>query len=83
MDRMMFEATKATTPFLIYRQLVLDASGLSDARLSDFSARLATAYNVGEPAWMIADEIALRAAHQSKPQKTPRQMALRVVEVAL
>jgi hypothetical protein len=76
----LYAAAKGTTPFHIYKMLVATRAGISMKMLDGFRARLHTAYDMGEPAWMIADEIKLRAS-APKPTKTPRALALRVVTV--
>ena len=67
-------ATKQTAPFIVYKQLVLAQTGLSVALLDQFRTRLGQAFDMGEPVWMIADEIKLRVAAPRK-HKTPKQLA--------
>jgi len=62
----MNQATKETAPFHIFKSLVCEASGLAVAQLH--ADRLHTAYDMGEPVWMVANEMKLRA---QKPCKLP------------
>ena len=55
----MNQATKETTPFIHFKAMVADAAGLAIADLH--ADRLAAAYDIGEPVWMVADEMKLRA----------------------
>ena len=59
--------TKDTTPFHIYKDEVCKAAGLSADRLH--LGRLHAAYDAGEPVWMIAEEMALRAEALMPPVK--------------
>ena len=79
--RNLFDATKETTPFGIYKELVISRAGIFVAQADAHRARLHQAYDMGEAAWMIADELRLRCM-APKPHKTPRQLAVRVVRVA-
>ena len=71
-------ATKETTCFVHFKSNVIDAAGLTFEVANRFSDRIAAAFDMGEPVWMVADELKLRAS-APKPAKTPRQMATRVV----
>lgn len=76
-----YDATKETTPFHIFKLLVATRAGLSMEILDGFKARLHAAYDMGEAAWMVADEMKLRASAPRKT-KSPRSYAVRVVKVA-
>ena len=80
-ETMSNEATKETTPFVHFKAMVIDAAGLSVADVNKFSARVGIAFDMGEPVWMIADEIKLRAAAPAK-HKTPKQLAASFGKVA-
>lgn len=58
-------ATSATTNFNIYKDEVAKAAGIPVARMH--LGRLYTAYDMGEPVWMIAQEMALLAEAMMKP----------------
>jgi hypothetical protein len=74
--------TKGTTPFIHYAANVITSAGVTVEQASPFRARIAAAFEMGEPVWIIADEIKLRVAHTSiKATKTPREYATRVVRV--
>lgn len=77
---MINEATKDTTTFVFFKSNVAEAAGISIEALERFTDRLHAAFDMGEPVWMVADEMKLRAAAPRKP-KTPREMAIRVVRV--
>ena len=62
----MNQATRETTPFHIFKSLVATEAGLSVAELH--AERLHAAYDMGEPVWMVVDEMRLRA---QKPCKLP------------
>ena len=63
-------STNATTPFHIFKHEVAEAAGLSADRLH--LGRLHTAYDAGEPVWMVADEMKLRAEALMPPVKPVR-----------
>ncbi len=67
-------ATKYTTPFVIYKSLVAVETGVTISMLDQFRARLGTAFDMGEPVWMIADELKLRF-NAPRKTKTPKQLA--------
>jgi hypothetical protein len=73
-------ATKETMPFVFFKSSVAERAGLPVETVEVFSDRLITAYDMGEAVWMIADELKLRAAAPRK-HKTPRQLAVRVMEI--
>lgn len=66
----MTTGTRETTPFHIFKDEVAKASGLSVDRLH--LGRLHTAYDMGEPVWMVADEMKLRADALMPPVKPYR-----------
>lgn len=70
-------ATNTTTQFVFYKSMVAEAAGLTIESVQPFIARLGAAFDMGEPVWMIADEIKLRASAPKK-LKTPRQLAQNV-----
>jgi len=72
----MFEATKATAPFHIFKHLVAECSSLPVESLHN--VRLQAAYEMGEAVWMVADEMKLRA-NAPRRSKAARDMAVRVV----
>lgn len=76
----MNRATKETTIFMHYRSMVVDALGCSVSETDKFRQRIGVAFDMGEPVWMIADELRLRLS-APKPTKTPREMAVRVVRI--
>lgn len=76
----MNEATKDTTNFIHYKDWVAGAAGLSVEEADRFISRIGAAYDMGEPVWMIAGEIQLRAS-APKRHKTPLQIAARVVRI--
>ena len=55
-------ATKETTPFVFYKTNVAEAAGVTIRALDEHLARVGRAYDMGEPVWMIADEIILRCS---------------------
>ena len=61
------QGAKDTTPFHIYKDEVCKAAGLSADRIH--LGRLHAAYDVGEPVWMVAEEMALRAESLMPPVK--------------
>lgn len=65
---MRHNGTKETTPFHIYKHEVAGAAGISVDRM-DLGA-LYRAYDMGEPVWMIADEMKLRAEALMSPVKS-------------
>lgn len=67
-------------PFVFFKASVADMAGLSVEALEKFTTRLHVAYDIGEPVWMVAGEMALRAAAPKK-HKTPRELAARVMRV--
>jgi hypothetical protein len=72
-------ATNETTTFIFYKSNVAELSGVCVEDLERFHDRLAVAYDMGEPVWMVADEMKLRV-NAPRPRKTPRQLAIRVVQ---
>lgn len=71
------QATNQTCPFHIFKSEVAAASGLSIDRLH--LGRLHAAYDAGEPVWMVADEMKLRAETllpPVKPYSLPRMAAV-------
>ena len=68
------QANKETTCFTHFKAMVVDASGLSVSSANNFALRIGKAFDMGEPVWMIADEIKLRASAPVK-HKTPKQLA--------
>jgi hypothetical protein len=73
-------ATKTTMPFVFFKASVAERAGLPIETVEAFSARLLSAYDMGEAVWMIADELRLRADAPRK-HKTPRQLAMRVMKI--
>lgn len=75
-------ATKETTPFVFYKSNVVEALGVPVAAVAPYAARIGRAFDMGEPVWMVADEIALRLEFASiRRTKTPRELAARVVQI--
>jgi len=65
--------TNATTPYHIFKDEVAKAAGLPVDRLH--VGRLLTAYDMGEPVWIVAEEMKLRdefAMPPVKPYALPR-----------
>lgn len=63
--------TNNTTPFHIYKCEVAKASGLTVSALN--LGALYRAYDMGEPVWMAADEMKLRAECKM-PSVKPHQL---------
>lgn len=82
------ETTNATASYLIYRQVVIsamyrDGYKREDSWFRKHNDKFNRAFNHGEPAWMLIDELKLIADHDSiRRTKTPREMALRVVTIS-
>lgn len=74
----MNRASRETTIFTHYRAMVIDALGCTVDEASRFRERISAAFDMGEPVWMITDELRLRIS-APKPTKTPLEMAVRVV----
>lgn len=70
--------TKETMPFVHFKSNVIAAAKVTFEQANAHCARISAAFDMGEPVWMIAEEIKLRTS-APKPTKTPRQLALRVV----
>lgn len=66
----MNKATKDTCPFHIFKDEVCNAAGISADRLH--LGRLHAGYDAGEPVWMVAEEMKLRAASLMPPVKPVR-----------
>lgn len=67
------EGTNATTPFHVFKDEVAKAARLPVDRLH--VGRILAAYDMGEPVWMVADEMRLRdqvALPPVKPYTLPR-----------
>lgn len=73
-------ADKATTNFIFYKSNVAEIAGVTVAALEKHFDRLLAAFEMGEPVWMIAEEMKLRIATPPK-RKTPKQLAVRFVSV--
>lgn len=71
------DASKETVGFVQYKWMVAEVAGLPEYKVREFSLRIGAAFDMGEPVWMIADELRLRAQAPTKT-KTPRQLAARV-----
>lgn len=63
----MHAGTKETTPFHIYKDEVCKAAGVRADQIH--LGRLHAAYDMGEPVWIIADEMKLRAQSLTPPVK--------------
>lgn len=74
-------ATKEATCFIHFKSNVVDAAGITEEAANKFFDRITAAFDMGEPVWMIAEEIKLRAAAPSK-HKTPKQLAARFITAA-
>ncbi|HEY6861698.1 MAG TPA: hypothetical protein VI358_18175 [Pseudolabrys sp.] len=59
--------TKETTPFHIFKHEVTMAAGIAVDQIH--IGRLHAAYDAGEPVWMVADEMKLRAKAFLPPVK--------------
>lgn len=59
--------TKETTSFHIFKHNVVDAAGITVDQVH--LGRLHAAYDAGEPVWMVADEMRLRAEMALPPVK--------------
>jgi hypothetical protein len=71
-----------TVSYSVYRQAIANALPVTNDFLKAHTARIQQAFEMGEPLWMIVDELKLRAEMESvRRTKTPRQLALRVVRV--
>lgn len=62
-------ATNETTLFVFYKSMVAEAAGVSIEVLEQFINRVAAAYDMGEPVWMIAEEIKLCVNRPLPPVK--------------
>lgn len=76
------QATKETACYVHYKHMVTEAARLPEYRAKDFVQRIGTAFDMGEPVWMIADELRIRADHAQPKHKTPRQLAASVTFVS-
>lgn len=67
--------------FTIYWQSICNESGLSNDFLRAKMSRIHQAFEMGEPIWMITLELQVSydLIKNYKPQKTPLQLAKRVV----
>lgn len=74
-------ATNETTTFILYKHNAIVEAGVSASQAEAFDHRIHSAFEMGEPVWMIADEIKLRC-NAPKKAKTPRELAVRVVRAA-
>lgn len=72
-------ASRDTTIFTHYRAMVIDALGCTVAEANRFRDRISVAFDMGEPVWMIADELRLRLS-APRPMKSARELAVRVVQ---
>jgi hypothetical protein len=71
-------ATNQTTIFAHYKSMVAEVAGVTIDALEVHRRRLNAAFDIGEPVWMIADEIKLRCSFPAK-HKSPRELAARIV----
>lgn len=65
-----------TCSWMVYNMAIANACNLSHAFVASQRARIARAYDNGEPVWMIVDE--LKLVHSIKParrEKTPLELA--------
>lgn len=62
-------ATNETALFVFYKSMVAEAAGVSIDILEHFIKRIGEAYDMGEPVWMIAEEIKLRTDRMFAPVK--------------
>lgn len=74
-------ATKETTTFILFKDYVTVAASVSVEDADRFLSRISAAYDMGEPVWMVAEEIRIRASAPPRA-KTPRGLAVRVVRVS-
>lgn len=72
-------ATKETTNFIHYKAMVIDGAGVSNEQAMPFFGKIERGFEMGEPVWMVAQEVAL-FCNAPRKMKTPRQLALRVVK---
>lgn len=70
-------ATRHTTPFIHFKAMVCEEVGCTVAALEQHARRLGAAFDMGEPVWMVAEEMKLRLSAPA-PAKTPRQLAVAV-----
>lgn len=69
-----------TVSFTTFIQAVGNAALVPADFLRSQDARITAAFDMGEPVWMVVDEMKLRYRMTSfKATKTPRQLAARVV----
>lgn len=73
-------ATNQTTIFPHYKSMVAELAGVTIAALDGHALRLQTAFDFGEPVWMVAEEMKLRCSFHAK-HKSPRQLAASVRQV--
>jgi hypothetical protein len=69
-----------TVSFTTYFQAVSNAVPASHEFLQSHMKRIEQAFNYGEPISMLAEEIAMRWNIRAKKAKTPRELAVRVVQ---
>lgn len=67
--------------FTVYVQAINKHAAIPAQFVRDNIDRITKAFDIGEPIWMIADEMKLRYQMQHHHTKTPRQLAQRVVRV--
>jgi hypothetical protein len=72
-----------TVCWTVYKQAVAQESGLTGEFLAKEHARIARAFEYGEPVWSIVLELKLvdELSGMMKPEKTPLQLARRVVRL--
>ena len=73
-------ASNQTISAGVYDVAVRVACNLPEDFISAHQGRITAAYTMGEPVWMIADELRLRYQMRPfRPTKSPRALAVRVV----
>jgi hypothetical protein len=62
-------ATNETTLFVFYKAMVAEAAGIAIEALDAHLPRLGRAYDMGEPVWMVAEEMKIRTDRLNAPVK--------------
>lgn len=65
----------------VYDVAVQEYTSLPFDFLAAHGERIARAYDMGEPVWMIGDELRVRYDHRPQVSKSALELALRVVRV--
>ena len=72
-------AENQTVSRCVYGMSIRNTLSVAEDFILSMQGRIDRAYDMGEPIAMICDELQLRYAHRPRMEKTPLQMATRVV----